>query len=81
MPADSIWDLDEFKPYVAQWNDRVRALQQREDYYTGKIFDQSAVSLKWLWPRLAQEMRPLYLPLARAVVDRWLDSRRLGATG
>lgn len=68
MPANSIWDLDEFKPYAAQWTDRVRALQRREDYYTGKIFDQSAVSLKWLWPRLAQEMRPLYLPLARAVM-------------
>ena len=65
--ADSIFDLEEFKPYQAAWMARQGELQARAAYYDGSIYSGAAKSLGWLFPRIGKAIKPLYLPLARAV--------------
>lgn len=65
--ADTIWDLEEFKPYQDRWVERERELLAREGYYDGSIYKSMAGLLGWLAPRLMNQIKPLYLPLARAV--------------
>ncbi len=63
----SIFDLDEFKPYADTWRARQAAFATRRAYYDGSIYGAVRSSLSWLGPRIGGAIRPLYLPLARAV--------------
>jgi hypothetical protein len=67
MSSSSIFELDEFKPYEAPWNVRQAELARRERYYDGSIYRKVRENLGWLGPRLYKGVKPLYLPLARAV--------------
>jgi hypothetical protein len=62
-----IFDAAEFKPYKAQWDARLKELQLRRSYYDGSIYTRYRETLGWMWPRLYKGVKPLYLPLARAV--------------
>ena len=63
----SIFDLDEFKPYANRWRGRGQELARRKGYYDGSIYQRVRDGLGWLSPRLYRGIKPLYLPLARAV--------------
>jgi len=65
--VSSIFDLEQFKIYREAWRTRTAELQRRRSYYDGSMYDQLRSALGWLWPRVAPSIRPLYLPLARAV--------------
>lgn len=67
MAKDSIFELEEFKPYETQWNARLTELSRRRSYYDGSVYQTLRQKLGWWYPRLAQQIRPLYLPLSRAV--------------
>lgn len=66
--AKSIFDLSEFTPYQNQWKYRLSLMQLRQSYYDGSVYKAD----RWqgfgaLFPRLYKNIKPLYLPLARAV--------------
>lgn len=63
----SIFDLDEFKPYAREWRARQAHFARCRSYYDGSIYSDLGEWLSWLGPRLSAKIRPLYLPLARAV--------------
>lgn len=63
----SIFDLEEFRPYQSRWQRRVQELDLRASYYDGRRYSQVKDHLGWLYGRLSGEIKPLYLPLARAV--------------
>ena len=69
----SLFEQAEFKPYQDRWNTRLSIFSERRSYYTGAVYDTrwSMSSLGWLTrfvrPRLYQNIKPLYLPLFRAV--------------
>lgn len=69
----SIFDTDEFMKYKARWVERRRILSLRKSYYDGSIYRASVFSkenqtiLGTNAYGLYKHMRPLYLPLARAV--------------
>ncbi len=65
--ADSIFDLDEFKPLQAAWMARQQELAARASYYDGSVYSGTQKMLGWLFPRVGRAIKPLYLPLARAV--------------
>lgn len=65
--SDSIWDLPEFKPFADQWQTRLKQLEKRRSYYTGTAYQSLAGQLGWLYARLAPQIKPLYMPCARAV--------------
>lgn len=65
--SDSIFDLDEFKPYLEAWNARQAEFAARASYYDGSVYNGVRDALGWLGPRLYKNIKPLYLPLARAV--------------
>lgn len=65
--SGSIFDQDEFKPYAKLWRARSQALARRAGYATGDVYKQVRGQLGWLWPRLYSGIKPLYLPLMRAV--------------
>lgn len=65
--TNSIFDLAEFKPLAARWNSRLKELTRRQRYYDGSIYKHLKDELGWLMPRLYKGIKPLYLPLARAV--------------
>lgn len=70
MSNSSIFDLDEFKPYNGAWLARVATLSRREGYYTGRVYTDLRASLgpfAPLFPKLYKGIKPLYLPLSRAV--------------
>lgn len=67
MANSSIFDRDEFKPYAKRWQARRRALQMRKSYYDGSRYTDVRDKLGWLWPRLYRKVKPLFLPLSRAV--------------
>lgn len=67
MAIKSIWELAEFKPLAEQWQARQALLFKREGYYDGSIYTKASGALGWLGPRINQAVKPLYLPLARAV--------------
>jgi hypothetical protein len=66
MPK-SIFDLDEFKPFFDIWHARLTEFQARESYYDGSVYKKYNDGLGWLGPRMYKNIRPLYLPLSRAV--------------
>ncbi|HEX9925301.1 MAG TPA: hypothetical protein VGD99_21775 [Anaerolineae bacterium] len=63
----SIFDTDEFKPFKGRWQARLKELDRRRKYYDGSIYKAVREQVGWLWPRLYKGIKPLYLPLARAV--------------
>ncbi len=66
--SGTIFDVDEFKPYQKKWNRRLRELNLRAAYYDGSIYRGANDIAIWsLGPRAAKEIKPLFLPLARAV--------------
>lgn len=65
--ADSIFDLDEFKPLQPAWMSRQQELTARASYYDGSVYARAQQLLGWLFPRVGRAIKPLYLPLARAV--------------
>jgi hypothetical protein len=65
--AKSIFELDEFKPYAARWQARQRTFKERKSYFDGSIYAGTKGPLGMLGSRLDGSIRPLYLPLARAV--------------
>lgn len=67
MAIKSIWELAEFKPLAEQWQARQALLFKREGYYDGSVYAKASGALGWLGPRINQAVKPLYLPLARAV--------------
>ena len=68
--SKSIFKHDEFKPYKPSWEERVRVLSLRGDYYTGKVYKKSFDAFKGFMggtDRVKGVIKPLYLPLASAV--------------
>jgi len=63
----SIFDLVEFKQYKSEWDNRQEILTKRSSYYDGSIYDSVRDGLSWLRPRFYKGIKPLYLPLSRAV--------------
>lgn len=63
----SIFDTDEFKPFRKRWDARLQELMRRRSYYDGSVYHKVKQQLGWLWPRLYKGVKPLYLPLSRAV--------------
>lgn len=63
----SIFDTDEFKPFRARWNARLTELTRRKSYYDGSVYQKMRSQFGWMWPRLYKGIKPLYLPLSRAV--------------
>ena len=67
MP-NSIWQLDEFKPYQREWNARRAIFSTNRAYYDGTAYSRLRNQLGvYLFNRLYKGIKPLYLPLARAV--------------
>lgn len=67
MAESSIFDLPEFEPYADRWRKRTGELERRKKYYNGTVYRAVRQQLGWLGPRLYRGIKPLYLPLARAV--------------
>lgn len=67
MTISSIFDREEFKPLEGQWQARKKELTRRKAYYDGKIYQGVLNQLGWLGPRVYRGVKPLYLPLSRAV--------------
>jgi len=63
----SIFELDEFKPFKRGFEDKQKTLDIRQSYYDGSIYRKWDKKLGWLGPRLGKDVKPLFLPLARAV--------------
>lgn len=64
---NSIFDLDEFKQYSRRWHARQQELTRRKGYYDGSAYGKLRDKMGWLWPRLYQGIKPLYLTLSTAV--------------
>lgn len=68
---NSIFDLDEYEPFRERWEMRIRELKRRESYYDGSIYNKVKHDLVQLVGSYADQLyrgvKPLYLPLARAV--------------
>jgi len=67
MANSSILDLQEFKQYRAAFRSRVQTLTHRASYYDGSVYSKVRNQLGWLSPRVFKEIKPLFLPLNRAV--------------
>lgn len=69
--AGSIFGLDEFKPLENQWLARSHELARRASYYDGSIYSKQRDRLMGMGRRVPDRfyrgIKPLYLPLARAV--------------
>src|SRR5690348_11978562 len=65
----TIFDLPKFKPYLKRWNARILELNTRASYYDGSIYrnGRTGAAIWSLGPRIAKEIKPLFLPLSRAV--------------
>lgn len=67
MAVDSIFNLAEFKHLRRPWDARQKELSRRRSYYDGTVYKRHMKGLDWLAPRLYKGIKPLYLPLSRAV--------------
>lgn len=63
----SIFDLPEYKQYQSRWNTRLKELSLRASYYDGSVYRKIKDTIWGLGPRIGKEIKPLFLPLARAV--------------
>lgn len=67
---ETLWDLNEFKPYANRWYSRQRELTRRKGYYDGSVYrgvKKAFGDLGILTPRLYKGIKTLYLHLFRAV--------------
>lgn len=64
---NSIFDLEEFKPYHARFSKRAARFAAMKAYYSGAVYGSLRKDLRLVMPRFYQGVKPLYLPLARAV--------------
>ena len=66
-----LFDRPEFKQYEDRWHARFNELKRRHSYYDGSIYDWNANLFSWFTGytryQLYENIRPLYLPLNRAV--------------
>ncbi len=65
--AKTLFDLPEFKLYARRWQNRSAECTLRKSYYDGSVYRHTATNLGWLAPRVYGHIKPLFLPLARAV--------------
>ena len=63
----TIFDRDEFKKYKPAWSARQKELIRRRSYYDGSLYNSINKQLGWLKFRVGKDIKPLFLPLARAV--------------
>lgn len=63
----SIWDLPNFQPYAARFRERQSELSRRAGYYDGSVYSALLNSLARYGPRVTGNIKPLFLPLSRAV--------------
>lgn len=64
----TIFDIEEFKPYQKRWNLRQKELSLRASYYDGSVYRGiNEIAIWSLGPRAVKEIKPLFLPLSRAV--------------
>lgn len=67
MAEGTIFSLDEFKKYKKRWNARVKELSYRASYYDGSVYSNMKDLIWSLGPRVGKEIKPMFLPLSRAV--------------
>ena len=67
MAKGTIWELPEFKPHKKAWTAKRKELFKRRGYYDGTVYSGNDDKLGWLKYRVGKEIKPLFLPLARAV--------------
>lgn len=65
--AESIFDLEEYKPYQSRWNTRIVELSRRKSYYDGSVYRKAENWYGFFGPRIYKGIKALYLPLSRAV--------------
>lgn len=63
----SIFEIAEFKPYKAGFDNKQKVLNVRRSYYDGSIYKKHDKGLSWFAPKLGKDVKPLFLPLSRAV--------------
>jgi len=63
----SIFDLPEFEDYKKRWDNRQDSLKNNVQYYDGSVYQKTKAFFGFLMPRLYGGVKPLYLPLSRAV--------------
>jgi hypothetical protein len=63
----SIFDLPEFEEYKSRWDNRQNSLKSNVQYYDGSVYQKTKAFFGFLMPRLYGGIKPLYLPLSRAV--------------
>lgn len=64
----SVFDRDEYKQYREAWETRLKELNLRASYYDGSVYRGTREGIIWsMGPRVAKEIKPLFLPLSRAV--------------
>ena len=63
----TLFDLKEFQPYRKQWSARVSEMMRRKKYYDGTIYNAGLLNLGWMKQAFDRQVKPLYLPLSRAV--------------
>ena len=67
MAKGTIWELPEYKPHKGAWTSKRKELFKRRGYYDGTVYSGNDDKLGWLKYRVGKEIKPLFLPLARAV--------------
>jgi hypothetical protein len=63
----SIFDLKEYEQYKAAWDARNTEMRRRKGYADGSIYTKNMNRLGWIKHRFKGSIRPLYLPLSKAV--------------
>jgi len=63
----SIWELPEYKQYLSMFRAKAEKLMRRRRYYDGTVYNDTNEMLGWLRYRVGKEIKPLFLPLSRAV--------------
>ncbi len=68
MTVATIFDLNEFKPLAPRWRRRQETFTARRSLYDGTYYSLKGLRrLKWMQHRFYKGIKPLYLPLSRAV--------------
>lgn len=68
MSNSSVFDLPEYEAYKAAYTKRVTNNYLNTSYYDGSVYKSKQwMGFNSLFPRLYKNIKPLYLPLARAV--------------
>lgn len=63
----TLFDLPEYKHLQTRWMARLREFTARGSYYDGTAYGDAMAQLGWIRQRFYKEIKPLYLPLSRAV--------------